>query len=122
MRSGRAELAKAWAVIASLALLASVAAARVSITGGTPTGGIAIGLALSLSLIVGTGLDPMNAVVHWPGETSIKRSARRFVRVEKKSGPLGEPKEFERQKRAAPALGLFILLCVALWVLNPDWY
>lgn len=120
LRSGSTELAKALAVVVSLASLTVVGAGRMEIIGGDWRGGLAVGLVLGASIVVGTGLDPMNAVVHWPGEWSVKRSVRRLRHCRTARGE--DAAVLERRKSAAPVLWLFVLSCIALVIAVPEWF
>lgn len=114
LRTGPSESAKMWSTLASLSVLCAVGAWRLELLAGSAEGGVALGIALNAALLAGTRLDPMNAVVHWPGESSY-----RSVRPLRSRASRGSVR---RRKSAASSLLIFVVLAVVLLVAAPGWY
>ncbi|MGY4644211.1 hypothetical protein [Cellulomonas sp. URHB0016] len=76
LRDAGGEGGKVASIAGSVAVLTVAGALRVALIGLHWIVAVELGSALMFAIIVGTRLDPMNAVVHWPGETSRMRHYR----------------------------------------------
>lgn len=111
-RSRGAELAKATSVSGSLAVLCLAGIWRVQVLGGSAIGGVLWATELSVSLILATGLDPMNAIVNWPGDASRERVAYSLL----------DDTSRTRRKAAWPSLLAFVFIAGLTFMLLPSLY
>jgi hypothetical protein len=85
------------AVFLSLPALLGVALVRSGMVGDSPSWALWGGLALNLSILVGTRLDPVVAVVNW----------------DKRPAP-DDPRHY----RAWPTLSIFVVLLIIVWIVG----
>lgn len=114
---GPKEEGKAAVVVLSLLLLTAVGCFRFHLETGFLQGGLLGGTALNMSLLLGTKLDPLTAVVHWEDDRHQTDITPAVAESSRTPGP-GDV----RKRIAWPTLLLFGISAALLMVIFPDLY